>query len=427
VSGKRLIIIIFAVAAAAVALVISLAIRTPDDAGSPEDDLAERFEKLRSVPYTSVTPDEVGRQRMGVTVYDRDRASAGYNLFCSGVSPEAYLMDMEGNVVHTWAYSTGRKRRWTWVHAILLAGGDLVVVDRFQNLIRLDWDSNPVWIHEMEVHHDVVELADGSLLTIDRETRPHRGFSVRFPAIVHLSAGGEELDRWSAYDHLDEIKGAFDRRSFLDTILDSLAAAGKAPVVETKVAGGVEVYEVDGEIIYDYFHMNTISLLPGNPLAEQDPAFTPGNLLICFRNVNQIAILDRRTKEVLWVWGEGMLEWPHHPTMLADGNVLVFDNGVVRKQSRILEVDPLTKRIEWEYTGRPPGSFYTYEKGSAQRLPNGNTLICEGDKGRAFEVTESGEIIWEWWNPNMQRLRRVQVYRMERIPADRVEHLLRPS
>ena len=37
---------------------------------------------------------------------------------------------------------------------------------------------------------------------------------------------------------------------------------------------------------------------------------------------------------------------------------------------------------------------------NAQRLPNGNTLICEGDTGRLFEVTSAGELVWEYVNPH---------------------------
>jgi hypothetical protein len=127
---------------------------------------------------------------------------------------------------------------------------------------------------------------------------------------------------------------------------------------------------------------------------------------------------------MLWAWGEGVLEWPHHPTMLTNGNILIFDNGARRKWSRVIELDPVTEKIEWQYVADPPKSFYSYGKGSAQRLPNGNTLICEGDRGRAFEVTPGGDIVWEWLNPKFKGKRRVQVYRMERLDPEIVIDLL---
>lgn len=61
--------------------------------------------------------------------------------------------------------------------------------------------------------------------------------------------------------------------------------------------------------------------------------------------------------------------------------------------------DPETNEIHWDYRGRPPISFYSQAISSAERLPNGNTLICEGTPGRIFEVTPSKELVWEYINP----------------------------
>ncbi|MFH1311850.1 MAG: arylsulfotransferase family protein, partial [Candidatus Eisenbacteria bacterium] len=85
---------------------------------------------------------------------------------------------------------------------------------------------------------------------------------------------------------------------------------------------------------------------------------------------------------------------------------------------------PVTETVKWQYIGDPPRSFYSEQKGSAQRLPNGNTLICDGDNGRAIEVTMAGEIVWEWLNPATEEGRRVQVYRMIRLDPGVVEPLL---
>lgn len=392
--------------------------RAADDSKDPN---VRRLERLRSVPYTSVTETPVDSTGSGVLVHDRDRAYDGYNLYCSRISPEVRLIGMDGELVHMWTHPSDTSSIWD--HAIMLENGDVVVIEKFKYLLRLDWGSNPVWKKPMDVHHDIVPLPDGTFYAIVRELREHRGLQVRFPAIVHLSEGGVETGRWSTYEHLEEMKASLDRRSFLDTVLDGLIASEDAALADEDLHKRPSLRKYTrGNRVYDYFHLNTISVLPETPLAG-DPRFRPGNLLVCFRNVNQIAILDRVSREILWAWGEGELEWPHHPTMLANGNILVFDNGVERKSSRVLEVGPATGRIEWQYTGTPPGSFYTFEKGSAQRLPNGNTLISEGNEGRVFEVTGAGEVVWEWLNPETRKRRRVQIYRMERLPSDLVEHL----
>ena len=101
----------------------------------------------------------------------------------------------------------------------------------------------------------------------------------------------------------------------------------------------------------------------------------------------------------MWYWGPGILDAPHHPTVLDEGRVLVFDNGMHRGYSRLLEVDPRSNEIVWEYRADPPESFFTAVRGSSQRLPNGNTLVTEADHGRVFEITREGEIVWEFFNP----------------------------
>ena len=46
--------------------------------------------------------------------------------------------------------------------------------------------------------------------------------------------------------------------------------------------------------------------------------------------------------------------------------------------------------------------FFSPHISGAQRLRNGNTLICEGGFGRIFEVTKKGETVWEFSNPYHQ-------------------------
>ncbi len=63
--------------------------------------------------------------------------------------------------------------------------------------------------------------------------------------------------------------------------------------------------------------------------------------------------------------------------------------------------------------------------GTAQRLPNGNTLICDGAKGHAIEVTPEKEIVWEWLNTEFYKNKhRVTIYQMFRLPKNKIEKLL---
>lgn len=388
---------------------------------SPED-LQSRLDKLRSVPYTTTGGEVAPDDKAGVTLHDRSRACPGYNLYVSWTEPEASLIAMDGTVVHRW--QDPDQKRGGWHHAIVLDDGSLALIVKYRQVKVLDWESNTLWETQVTAHHEVTRSADGSFYVAARELKNYRGLKVRFAAIVRIGEGGEILEEWSTYEHLEEIKARFDQQAFLDTILESLDASGLEPGHFDSLGIRVEVKEEMGVDIYDYFHLNTISIIPETRLAGQDPVFEPGNLLICFRNVNQIAILDGETKEILWVWGQGELQWPHHPTMLDNGRILVYDNGVDRGYSRVLEVDPVSDSIVWEYAADPPEDFYSRFKGSCQRLSNGNTLICESEQGRCFEVTPDGDIVWEWINPAVKKGERVQVYRMMRYSPEHIEPLL---
>jgi len=67
----------------------------------------------------------------------------------------------------------------------------------------------------------------------------------------------------------------------------------------------------------------------------------------------------------------------------------------------VIELDPRTHKTVWEYRAKPAYTFFSPHISGAQRLPTGNTLICEGQWGRLFEVTPEGDIVWEYVSPFM--------------------------
>jgi outer membrane protein assembly factor BamB len=138
----------------------------------------------------------------------------------------------------------------------------------------------------------------------------------------------------------------------------------------------------------------------GNAIVE----LADGNLLLSFRNISTILKIYQKTGRVVWKLGAPTLSGQHAPTPLPNGNILIFDNGPHRLEqtfpfSRVIEVNPATKEIVWKYQEAFPPSFYSDRISNAQRLPNGNTLINEGQFGRFFEVTPAGEVVWEYVNP----------------------------
>ena len=134
------------------------------------------------------------------------------------------------------------------------------------------------------------------------------------------------------------------------------------------------------------------------------PEMRDGNILLSFRDISTVVMINRQTGAIYWKLGAPPLAGQHAPYMLANGNVLLFDNGPRRldqsfPHSRVLEIDPATKSIVWKYQEPRLADFFSPRLSNAQRLPNGNTLINEGWFGRFFEVTPAGEIVWEYVNP----------------------------
>jgi len=148
----------------------------------------------------------------------------------------------------------------------------------------------------------------------------------------------------------------------------------------------------------DLFHTNTIEVMDGS-LADRSPIFKKGNILISLPTTNVIAIVDMEQEKVVWALS-GQWIGQHQPTLLDNGNILLLDNHGHYGMSKVIEMDPFTQEIVWAYEGTPENGFYTAAIGSNQRLPNGNTLITESCRGRAFEVTPEKQIVWKFYNPS---------------------------
>jgi hypothetical protein len=176
----------------------------------------------------------------------------------------------------------------------------------------------------------------------------------------------------------------------------------------------------------DWAHANTIEALPPTPLGAKDARFRAGNLLFSLRHLDIIGIVDPDMNEIVWCYGPGILDGQHQPTMLENGNILVFDNGTYRGHSIVREIDPVSGQVVWQYQNGP--DFFSPFRSGNQRLPNGNTLICECDAGHLFEVTPAKEIVWDFWSPFVAQGSHhlgKRIHRATRYAPAAVEPLLR--
>jgi hypothetical protein len=133
-------------------------------------------------------------------------------------------------------------------------------------------------------------------------------------------------------------------------------------------------------------------------------------------------VIEKKTGKILWRWGNatyldktsGHLEYrsgintlggPHNVTQIPPaypgaGHLLCYDNGLHEAVSRAVEIDPATKRVVWQSAGSSMGRRrFSWFSGSAQRLLNGNTLICDGANGRFYQESNTHELVWEYVSP----------------------------
>lgn len=147
--------------------------------------------------------------------------------------------------------------------------------------------------------------------------------------------------------------------------------------------------------IEDPFHFNDIEPLP-KELEENYPLFEAGDLLLSFRNLNLVCVMDQETLEIKW-WRQGLVRRQHDPDWNERGTITIFDNNMHGEFSRIVEIDPES----YEYSVPVKGenyNFYSRIRGKHQLLPNGNFLITSSNQGRVFEVDENGDVVFDFLN-----------------------------
>ena len=324
----------------------------------------------------------------GVTYWEKDRTFNGVTLYSTFGSPRTKLINMDGDVVHEWTAPDPARPFFGY----LRDNGNLLVrcFDGSEPytyggnggvLVELDWDSNVLWRYDNPViHHDHIVLRNGNIMVIGWEPLT-----------------SEEKDRvQGGYEELD------DEGNLKEMLCDFLLELTPDREVVWEWHGKDRLDPAQDVICHmdtrnEWTHCNAVLELPD------------GNICLSFRQTSQLIFIDKATGDVYWRFGPGELFHQHNPTLLENGNLLVFDNGEHRPRpsatSRVVELDPATKEIVWEYKGDPTASFYSTHISGAQRLPNGNTLICEGRPGRFFEITPEKDLVWEFMNPEILEFR----------------------
>jgi len=409
----------------------------------------------------------------GTTRYDPNRAWNGYTVLSPLSTQAAVVIDMNGNIVKQWdGYnsSAGGPARVLPGGVIVGAAGANPPRQESLELVERDFDGKVLWrfdhneqietrdgktIWALRQHHDWqredfpagyyapgatpgIEGSNTLVLTHTNHIRPKVAPDAMLEddRILEVSWDGKIVWEWVASDHIDEFH--FDE--------DARKAMASGP------AGN------GARRAFDWMHLNSATYVgPNHWYDEGDKRFAPNNIIISSRQASLIAIVAR-DGSIVWQLGPDYSASPelrairqvigqHHVHVIPKGlpgagNVMVFDNGgasgygrpspvalngqdiFARPSSRVLEIDPVSRKLVWSYTAP---NFFATNISSAQRLPNGNTLITEGPDGRVFEVTKDSVIVWEYIFPMFTGARASNsVYRAYRLPYDWIPQLARP-
>ncbi len=418
---------------------------TDDDASSGDDDAGDDDDVADDYECDVDNPEYT----VGLT-YCQTGAFEGYTLFPPKHRGEVYLIDMLGRVVHSWESSTYEpgqsvylRENGNLVRAVMLPNAQNIGGGEGGRIEEYDWDDNLVWAFDYAgdgytSHHDIAVMPNGNLLLLAIEVKEvaeavQAGFEpngiqegyVGPEYVVEVAMTGPEsyevVWEWHVWDHLIQD---------YDPNVDNYGDPFQHP----------ELLDVQGGAPAFWNHANSIAY---NADLDQ--------IVISARSHNEVWVIDHSTTsaeaasheggahghggDFLYRWGnpsnygsgnedDRMLFAQHDSQWIEDdcpgaGNLLIFNNGENRPgnvgYSTIDEWTPPMEsdgsypelsqgeawgpeELAWQYKADPPEDFYSAEISGAQRLPNGNTLICEGLNGRFLEVDEAGTILWEYIN-----------------------------
>jgi Arylsulfotransferase (ASST) len=358
------------------------------------------YEQRQTLPPDS--DQDLPRSRIG-KIDIPDKTFDGFTLYTaagwtSTTNSHAFLINMRGDVVHTWAIPFSKvwpapahlqhrvyDSKVSFFSCHLYPNGDLLVVFhgleppiRGYGLVKLDKDSNVLWRYSAQIHHDVDVGEDGTIYAIQHELIhdiPKEFDFLPTPCLVDslviLSPEGKDLRK---------------PISVLEAFRNSPYSQLIAPSPERPPPGADMTRE-------DVLHTNSVMVLTRELAPKFSPLFKAGQVLISVRDMHTIAVLDPERGSVVWA-ARGPWRLQHDAQFLGNGHLLLFDNFGSRKGSRVLEYDPQTQAFPWSYAGENGSSFSSPTRGMAQRLPNGNTLLVDSLGQTIFEVTNNKEVVW---------------------------------
>ncbi|MCE0494146.1 arylsulfotransferase family protein [Vibrio salinus] len=348
----------------------------------------------------------------GVTVYNKKTAYQGWTILQGtfNETPQVILIDMEGHVLHKWnvdffkfwpephhlkRYQIPKSKLNYHIQGLhLYKDGSILININYKGMIKLDYCSHLIWKLNRPTHHSITIDSDGSIWAPS-------GYLIEDTDKRYLvgDRSKNKLIKDEKEHHL------FTSSHYNQTAL-KISPDGKI-ISEYSILKALFDANIESSFFFshlishlDPLHINDIEIVT-SALSDKIKNVNKGDLLISVRQMNMLAILDKKTGKLKW-HNIGPWLFQHDPDITKDGNITVFNNSRPEfslnkiKGSNLITYDPQNSTYDVYQPKNKNAAFYTRIMGTHQRLPNGNTLISESTRGRVIELTPSGDIAWEY-------------------------------
>ena len=333
-------------------------------------------------PENAVGPAPDNAARETWSAHAEQRLKPGYRALMGYLADEAdfgiRLFDATGTEVHRRVLNyhvqdpDGPSAGSEAPHAFhFLADGSVIVnTDKGDVMARYDTCGEPIWSRHGAFHHSLAADPSGGVWTWRGETSAfdQHQFLVRFDPQT-----GRTLQE-------------------IDLVAEVIQASPEHRAIFTLVPGQELQHASGPRTVPDLFHPNDLEVLQPE-MAAAFPDFEVGDLLMSFRNIDLVTVLDPDTLQIKW-WSHGPWIQQHDPDFRGDGRITVFNNNGWRKLSSIVSIDPGTRAVGTaEIDAR--FRFYSQYMGKHEYLDDGTLQIVVPFEGRALEVAPDGEVLLE--------------------------------
>ena len=254
----------------------------------------------------------------------------------------------------------------------LADGSVLVNTDKGDVMTRYDACGEPVWTRDGAFHHSFAPDPRGGVWTWLGET--------------------SAFDQYQYLVRVDPESGeTLERIALVEDVIDF---SPEQRLVFTMVPGEEIMHQEGYRGISDIFHPNDLEALTPE-MADAFPDFEAGDLLMSFRNIDLVAVLDPATRELRW-WSHGPWIEQHDPDFLPSGEISVFNNNRKgrRRTSSIVAIDPGSRAVR-DVPVAPDFRFYTQYMGKHEYLDDGTLQVVVPFEGRALEFDADGALVLE--------------------------------